>query len=189
MTAAPIIPASPMDYLAPVIGRDALLSSVELDSTFAEGKWGKGRAVSMNAHAEVSATARIYTVGLCGCRCTVAKRGDLIQLAHYCPLSTSRHVAALRAFRPESVEIWVPGEWVKDGERWKMNPEPMPPELLALCSEVHGYSECMRCGVEQMVDFNAGRVFAFGAPVTALWGQAKEDNRRVNHSPPITSHS
>ena len=150
--------------------------SLELDPRFCEAKWGPGRAVSMNAHAAVSEVDRIYTIGLCGCRCTVAKRGDRIQLAHYCPLSTSLHIHALRSFRPESVALWVPGEWVKDGGRWKMEPKPEPAELLALCAEIHGYSEEREFGFEQMVDFNAGHVTAFGAPVTLPWSRREPSN-------------
>lgn len=137
-----------------------------LDAAFCEQEYGPGRAVNMNAHAEVAASARIYTVGLCGCRCTVAQRGHTIQLAHYCPLSTARHLAALRSFRPDSVALWVPGKWTKEGGRWQMIPQPTPPELLRLCTEVHGYSELREIGVEQMVDYHAGQVIAFGHPIT-----------------------
>lgn len=121
------------------------MREIKLDPAFCEAKCGKGRAVSMNEHAEASLDSRIYTVGLCGCRCTVAKRGETIQLA-----------------------LWVPGEWIKRGERYVMEPNSTPPDLLEMCADVYGYSELATFGIEQMVDFNAGRVFAFGEPVPQI---------------------
>lgn len=141
------------------------MMTVEIDPVFAGAKWGAGKAVTMNAHAEVAMTERIYTIGLGGCHCTVAGHGDKIQLAHYCPLSIHRHIDVLRSFRPDWVSLWVPGEWVKRGEFWKMEPQSEPKELAALCQEVHGYGEARDFDDDGMVDYNAGRIFAFGCPV------------------------
>lgn len=150
----------------------SLIEPVHVDPEFARSKWGEGQCVSMNTHAEINLSGRIYTFGLCGCHCALARRGDTVQLSHYSPLADFLHAAALRAFRPDSVVLWTPGEWLKTPEGgWIMAPASPPPLLKGLCQEIHGYDTMTEIGCDRMVDYNAGLVTAFRTPVTVFGGE------------------
>lgn len=71
--------------------------------------------------------------------------------------------------------MWAPGEWSKQGERWVMEAQPVPPELQELCNVAHGYSMAVTIGEARTVVYLAGRSYAFDIPVVLPWGPVSVD--------------
>lgn len=149
-----------------------------IDPEFALKKWGPGICVNMNDHREVCAHERIYTVGLCGCICTIARRGNRVMLAHYDPGCKALHAAAIDLFRPEALAIWVPEAYEKTGgtPAYRTAPPVAPPALKWYEPELFGYPTDVSIVHDQMVDYvGDGRVVAFGGSVDVKWTKLGND--------------
>lgn len=105
------------------------------------------RFVSMNEHAEVDATEAVYTLGLCGCLCAVARRGSRVILAHYSPTNISGLYTLLKAFRPSHGFLWASGVWVKgESGRYTLEPDDLPEVLSYLPLKIIPYDTSVLCG-------------------------------------------
>jgi hypothetical protein len=81
--------------------------------------------VSMNQQKIVNSNQSIGTFALCGCTCFCAISESEILLSHYDPCSVNTQISSFKNWSQNKsfeLHIFTPGEWVKDGSKWVMQP-------------------------------------------------------------------
>lgn len=123
---------------------DALFKPHVIDQVIAEQMFGPGKAVGMNEYADVGVKDRIYTTGMGGCICVVARKGDTIRLMHMGGIEQILH--PLMSFYPEYSIAFVVGEHKWISGRWQVRAEDTSQNrmLQSMCDVVVGYTRKMR---------------------------------------------